>query len=97
MSEEPDIYYKEITYQTALLKKYAKLYDKILLFLPGYFIERVAAQVHHIDVNPESIYRYRVNDTNSEVFGLLQKTLQDDPQTILEKFALLVMMKESWI
>jgi len=57
----------------------------------------VAAQVHHIDVNPESIYRYRVNDTNSEVFGLLQKTLQDDPQTILEKFALLVMMKESWI
>ena len=65
MSEEPELHSKEVTYQTALLKKYAKIYDRILMMVPGYFLERVASQVHHIEVNPESFYRNGLNDPNS--------------------------------
>lgn len=52
MSEEPEIFSKELTYQAALLKRYAKLSDKILMTVPGYFVKRIADQVHQIDVKP---------------------------------------------
>ena len=48
MSEEPALYSRELTYQTALLKRLAKIEDKIVLMTPGYFVERIAEQVHHI-------------------------------------------------
>jgi hypothetical protein len=52
MSEESAVYSRELTYQAALLKRLAKVEDKILLLTPGYFVARVAEQVHHVSVPP---------------------------------------------
>ena len=97
MSEEPAIYSRELTYQTALLKRFAKIEDKIVLMTPGYFVERIAEQVHHIEVKPESVFRDGITDRNSESYALLQKTLRCNPEEILEKFALVCLLKENWI
>jgi hypothetical protein len=73
-----------LTYQAALLKRYAKISENTLMFVPGYFVKRIADQVHQIDVKPEQIFRDGLNDPNTEVYSLLQKTLKEnDPQTIL--------------
>ena len=37
---------------TALTKRYAKLYNKMLLMIPRYFADRIATQIHHININP---------------------------------------------
>lgn len=76
MSEEPEIFSRELTYQAALLKRYAKISDKILMVLPGYFVERIASQVHQIDTKPENVFRDGLKDPNSESFALLQRTLR---------------------
>ena len=38
MSDEPELFSKELTYQSALLKRYSKLSDKVLMFTPGHFV-----------------------------------------------------------
>ena len=80
-----------------MLKRFAKIEDKIVLMTPGYFVERIAEQVHHIDVKPESVFRDGITDRNSESYALLQKTLRSNPEEILEKFALVCLLKENWI
>lgn len=64
---------------------------------PGYFVERVAEQVHHIDVKPENVFRDGIADRNSESYALLQRALRANPEEILEKFALICLLKENWI
>jgi hypothetical protein len=83
MSEEPSIYSRELTYQAALLKRFAKIEDNILLLTPGYFVPRIAEQVHQIDVKPESVFRDGINDRHSESYAQLHRTLQADPDEIL--------------
>jgi hypothetical protein len=65
MSEEPAVYSRELTFQAALLKRLAKIEDKILLLTPGYFVARVAEQVHHVDIAPEKVFRDGIDDPHS--------------------------------
>ena len=67
----------------------------MLMMVPGYFAERMASQVHHIDVKPETIYRDGLKDPNSEVYSLRERILKEDPQVILEKFCLLTLIRDS--
>jgi hypothetical protein len=46
-----------------------------------------------VEVKPENVFRDGINDPNSESYCLLQKTLESNPDEILEKFALVNLMK----
>ena len=35
------------------------------MFVPGYFVTRIAEQVHRIDIKPENVYRQGLDDPNS--------------------------------
>ena len=55
----------------------------MLMMVPGYFADRIASQIHHIDVKPETIYRDGLKDSHSEVYSLRERILKEDPQVIL--------------
>lgn len=97
MTQEPDIFSRELTYQAAVTKRFAKVESNLLLLTPTPFVQRVADQLHHIDFPPEAVFRSGLTDRNSEGFGQLQRTLAGSADEVLEKFALICVLKENWI
>jgi hypothetical protein len=53
------------------------------MFVPGYFAERIASQVHQVDIKPENVFRDGLNDRNSETYAQFQKIMNGDPQAVL--------------
>jgi hypothetical protein len=63
------------------------------MLAPGYFVQRIAEQVHQINIKPENVFRDGINDKNSESYANLQKILATPKEEILEKFALISLLK----
>lgn len=63
------------------------------MLAPGYFVQRIAEQVHQNNIKPENVFRDGINDKNSESYANLQKILTTPKEEILEKFALISLLK----
>jgi hypothetical protein len=68
---------KDVTYLTALLNKYCSITDRVLMFAPTHFCEKIASDVHHLSINPKTLYRNYLEGDDSENRRKLDYFLND--------------------